>query len=172
MAEVSPGDPAAWHLVMVGDHETDSALGCYNEIAELRTDLGLTGRVTFTGFVSDDELAAFYNAASLLVLPSFDEGFGLPVVEAMASGRPVAVSNRGSLPALVGDVGLLFDPEDRTSITHTITRLLKEPALRHELGARGVARAAGNSRRGRCSGGSRVPTRLRRSAWGRPSATI
>ncbi len=145
MAEGPAGDSADWHLVLIGDHTTDSALGCYHEVERLRRDLGLADRVTFTGFVSDEELRGFYHAASLLVLPSFDEGFGLPVVEAMACGLPVAVSNRGSLPELVGDAGLTFDPENRTAISGAITRLLNDPDLRRELGARGVARAAGFS---------------------------
>src|SRR5262249_12915989 len=77
----SPGP--AWHAVLVGDYENDSFFGCHQELVELGRRLGLDGRVTFTGFVPDEHLVALYSAATLLVLPSFNEGFGLPVVEAM-----------------------------------------------------------------------------------------
>lgn len=136
---------AGWHLVIVGEYRTDTTLGCYQPIVELCRQLALTGRVTFTGFISDADLAILYNAASILVLPSLDEGFGLPVIEAMACGLPVAVSARGSLPALVGDAGLTFDPLDRSAMTRAIARLLDDTALRQELGARGLVRAAAHS---------------------------
>jgi len=145
MAEARASQHPDWHLVLVGDYTKDSALGCYDEIAAVRRDLGLTAHVTFTGFVSDQELRAFYHEASLLVLPSFDEGFGLPVVEAMACGLPVAVSNRGSLPELAGDAGLTFDPEDRSAISSAIARLLNDGDLRRKLGLQGRVRAAGFS---------------------------
>lgn len=142
LAAMPPRPGGDWHLVIVGDHTTDSALGCHETIAALRHDLGLGDQVTFTGFVSDDDLRAFYAAARLLVLPSFDEGFGLPVIEAMACGLPVAVSNRGALPELAGDAGLTFDPSDHAAIGAAIARLLDDEALRLERGARGIARAA------------------------------
>ncbi len=136
-----PAD-AGWHLALVGEYRSDSALGCYGEIAALRSALALTERVTLTGFVPDDDLAVLYHAATMLVLPSFDEGFGLPVLEAMACGLPVVVSARGSLPELVGDAGLTFDPTDRSALTRTIARVLDDADLRRELGTRGSARAA------------------------------
>lgn len=136
-----PAD-AGWHLALVGEYRIDSALGCYEEIAALRSALALTARVTLTGFVPDDDLAVLYQAATMLVLPSLDEGFGLPVVEAMAGGLPVVVSARGSLPELVGDAGLTFDPADRSALTRAIARMLADAELRRDLGARGSARAA------------------------------
>jgi alpha-1,3-rhamnosyl/mannosyltransferase len=145
LAAMPPRPGAGWHLVIVGDYTTDSALGCHGAVAALRRDLGLEDRVTFTGFVGDDDLRAFFEAARLLVLPSFDEGFGLPVIEAMACGLPVAVSDRGALPELAGDAGLTFDPHDDDAIGAAVARLLDDESLRQELGARGRARAAGFS---------------------------
>lgn len=133
---------AGWHLALIGEHRSDSALGCYEEIVALRAALALPGRVTLTGFVSDEDLALLYNAATMLVLPSLDEGFGLPVVEAMACGLPVVVSARGSLPELVGEAGLTFEPDDPSALTRTIARLLDDAGLRRELSIRGSVRAA------------------------------
>ena len=79
----------------------------------------------------------------MLVLPSKGEGFGLPVVEAMACGLPVAASDRNSLPEVLGGAGLLFDPDSDEAIADSILRLLREPQLRADLRARGLARAAG-----------------------------
>ena len=95
-----------WHLVLVGDYRGDSFWSCHRETVALAETLGLAERVTFTGYVQDEELVLLYNVATMLVLASMSEGFGLPVVEAMACGLPVAASNRNSLPELVGEAGL------------------------------------------------------------------
>jgi glycosyltransferase involved in cell wall biosynthesis len=76
----------------------------------------------------------------MLVLPSMSEGFGLPVVEAMACGLPVAASNRNSLPEIVGSAGLLFDPLSHEQIAEAITRLLSDEQLRAELRSKGLKR--------------------------------
>lgn len=131
---------ASWHAVLVGDNTSDSFYGCYQELLALRRELGLDDRVSFTGFVSNEELVVLYNAATLMVLPSFSEGFGLPVVEAMACGLPVAVSRRGSLPEVTGDAGLLFEPDDLPGMAEVIGRLLGDAALRSELRAAGLRR--------------------------------
>ena len=117
---------SAWHLVLVGDYAGDSFLGCYNEVLELSRSLDLAERVTFTGYVADADLVILYNLATMLVLPSFGEGFGLPVVEAMACGLPVATSNRNSLPEIVGEAGLLFDPLSHEDLAGAIARLLSD----------------------------------------------
>ena len=101
----------------------------------------MTDRVTFTGFVPDEDLVVLYNDATMLVLPSMSEGFGLPVVEAMACGLPVAASNRNSIPEVLGDAGLLFDPESHEQIAEAVGRLLGDEALRADLRARGLERA-------------------------------
>ena len=89
--------------------------------------------------MSPDELVALYRRASALVFPSLYEGFGLPPVEAMACGCPVATSNAGSLPEVVGDAAVLFDPRDPAAIAAGITEALDRT---DELTRLGLARAA------------------------------
>ena len=81
------------------------------------------------GYVDPDHRRALYEGASLLVLPSFDEGFGLTALEAMTLGVPVIASERGALPELVGDAGLLTDPDDPDTITAAIIRVLDDASL-------------------------------------------
>lgn len=131
-----------WHLVIVGEHERDPALGCHREVRELSRALDLHRRTTFTGYVPDEDLAALYSGATSLVLPSFDEGFGLPPVEAMASGLPVVATNRGAVPEVVGDAGILFDPGSRAEMTAAVERILSDDGLCRALGERGRERAA------------------------------
>jgi glycosyltransferase involved in cell wall biosynthesis len=100
------------------------------------------GRVWFTGRVDDEQLAAWYRGAVACVQPSLFEGFGLPVVEAMACGTPVAHSDRTSLAEVAGGAGLGFEPEDEAAITAAIDRIAFDGALRAELARRGLARAA------------------------------
>ncbi len=137
LARIYQTSDVTWHLALVGDYLSDSFHSCYQSLMFLRDKLGLQDRVTFTGFVPDDHLVALYNAATMLVLPSFSEGFGLPVVEAMACGVPIAASRRGSLPEVAGKAGLFFDPEDHAEMAATILRLLGSAELREELRAEG-----------------------------------
>mgnify|MGYP001564821186 CR=1 FL=1 len=74
-------------------------------------ELNLEGDVRFSGFVDDKDLPLLYSAADIFVCPSFYEGFGLPILEAMACGTPVATSNATSISEVVGDAGILFDPQ-------------------------------------------------------------
>jgi glycosyltransferase involved in cell wall biosynthesis len=97
--------------------------------------------VRFFGFVPDETLACLYRLASLFVFPSLYEGFGLPPLEAMASGTPVVTSNVSSLPEVVGDAALLIDPYEPESIADAMRRVLSDDALRDSLRARGFARA-------------------------------
>jgi glycosyltransferase involved in cell wall biosynthesis len=99
--------------------------------------------VTFTGFVPDERLAVLYNAATVLALPSFDEGFGLPAVEAMACGLPVLASRSGSLAEVVGPAGVFFDPRDHAGMSAALREVLDDPALRKSLAAEGLKRAGG-----------------------------
>jgi len=98
-------------------------------------------RVVAPGYVSDEQLAALYNLAELFVCPSLYEGFGLPALEAMSCGTPVAVSNVSSLPEVTGSAALTFDPEDTTAIAGAVRRLAAEPAMRAELSAAGLEQA-------------------------------
>ena len=101
----------------------------------------LAGRTRHVGYVEDSGRAALYRDASVLVLPSWDEGFGLPVVEAMAAGVPVIVSNRGALPEIVGDAGVVVDAADSAGLTAALEELLAHPAQRETLRQRGILRA-------------------------------
>jgi glycosyltransferase involved in cell wall biosynthesis len=130
-----------WHLALVGDHVDDRFHGCYEEVAALAAALSLERQITFTGYVPDEDLVALYNAATVLVQPSFNEGFGLPVAESLACGLPVAASRRGSLPEVIGPAGLLFDPCDHEEMAVTIARLLQDALLRQRLAAEGLRRA-------------------------------
>lgn len=102
----------------------------------------LHNQVCFLGSVPTPELAYLYNAARVFALPSFYEGFGLPPLEAMASGTPVVVSNVSSLPEVVGDAGLLVDPNDAEAWTVSLHRVLTDHALHAEMSTKGLARAA------------------------------
>ena len=104
--------------------------------------LGLEDRVVTTGFVATDDLPDLYQGADLFVFPSLYEGFGIPLVEAMAAGTAACVADRGSLPEIAGDAALLFDPTDASSIATAMERLLSDPVLGESLVARGRRRAA------------------------------
>ncbi|HTV01876.1 MAG TPA: glycosyltransferase family 1 protein [Luteitalea sp.] len=97
--------------------------------------------VRFLGFVGGDTLAALYRLATVFAFPSLYEGFGLPPLEAMASGTPVVTSNVSSLPEVVGDAAILVDPREATAIAHGLRRALLDPVLRAEMRERGLARA-------------------------------
>jgi len=130
-----------WHLVLVGDYSNDSFFSSYKEVVELSHALNIVDRVTFTGYIPDADLVVLYNLATMLVLPSLSEGFGLPAIEAMACGLPVAASNRGSLPEVAGEAGLLFDPSSEGEIADAIARLLGDELLRHEISRKAQERA-------------------------------
>ena len=100
--------------------------------------LGLERRVDFRGHVERDELAALYRGAQLLVFPSRYEGFGLPVLEAMASGTPVVATRAGAVPEVAGDAAVLVDPGDPAALAAGMERALAE---RERLAAAGLERA-------------------------------
>jgi len=105
-------------------------------------ELGLSQNVCFVGDVSNEDAAALYSTCEVFAFPSLYEGFGLPVLEAMACGAPVACGNTSSLPEIAGDAGLLFDPQDVEAIAATLQRAIADPELRSSLRQRGLERAA------------------------------
>ncbi|MEI8191423.1 MAG: glycosyltransferase family 1 protein, partial [candidate division NC10 bacterium] len=110
--------------------------------------------VVFPGFIAPEDLPSFYAGATALVFPSLVEGFGLPVLEAMACGTPVVCARAGSLPEVAGDAALYVGPLDVESIRTALRRVIEEGALRHGFGARGRARQCGRAPRARaCNGG-------------------
>lgn len=105
-------------------------------------ELGLEDEVLFPGFVPDDDLPAFYSAADLFVFPSLYEGFGLPVLEALACGTPVVASNAASLPEVAGEAALLVDPSSVEALVRAMLDVLNSSELRDDLRARGPIQAA------------------------------
>jgi alpha-1,3-rhamnosyl/mannosyltransferase len=99
------------------------------------------GHFHFLGFVSEEELIALYNRASAFVFPSRYEGFGLPILEAMACGCPVICSNTTSLPEVAGDAALLIDPQDPVALAEAIATILTDQERRTRLGLAGIQRA-------------------------------
>ena len=123
--------------------------------AELRAharQLGVEPDVRFLGWVSTEELEGLYAAAAGFVFPSLAEGFGLPVLEAMARGVPVACSNRGALAEVAGDAALLFDPESEQAIASAMRTLIEDRAEAERLAAAGRVRATGFSWRATAAG--------------------
>ncbi len=110
-----------------------------DEIAEL----GLGGSVLLPGFVADEDLPALYSGALALVFVSVYEGFGLPLLEAMACGTPVLASDVSSIPGVVGDAALLVDPLDPTAIAGGLTLLAEDPDTRARLVEKGLSRSSG-----------------------------
>ena len=97
--------------------------------------------VRFFGYVNEDTLAVMYRLAGVFVFPSLYEGFGLPPLEAMASGTPVVTSNVSSLPEVAGDAALLVDPYDPSAIADGIYTVLTDAAVRRDLRHKGAIRA-------------------------------
>lgn len=159
----------AWHLpgryaLFVGTNKPHKnlvgLLEAWSEIGESTCPLVVAGRrdprfpeaehqarrtdvdVRFLGEVPEGDLAALYTGAEALVMPSLREGFGLPVVEAMACGTPVACSNVTSLPEVAGDAAVFFDPRNASSMAETLAQLLGDGELRRSLSRRGLRRAS------------------------------
>lgn len=110
--------------------------------ASAARDTQRSGNIIFTGEIGDNDLAALLNTADALVFPSLWEGFGLPALEAMSCGTPVLSSDRGSLPEVVGDGGLYFDPLSSDALATQAIRLLTEPGLRDGLSRKALTQAA------------------------------
>lgn len=103
--------------------------------------LGLQDRVRFTGYVPDEDLPLWYNAATLLVFPSVYEGFGLPILEAMACGTAVVAANASSMPEAVGDAGVLFDPHNSVELAERMVSVVADPRQLAKMHERGLEQA-------------------------------
>ena len=123
-------------LVLVGKRDWQSG-----QLLEKIEELGVQDSVIFPGFVPFEDLPIFYNAAEVFVFPSFFEGFGLPVVESMASGVPTITSFGSSLEEVAGDGALLIDPRDTESITDALGKVLGDTDLQRDLAVRGLRRS-------------------------------
>lgn len=111
-------------------------------LMRLAQEAGLSeGELVFTGFVSDDDLLALYNACKLFVFPSWHEGFGLPALEAMRCGKAVLAANTSSLPEVVGRKDALFDPFDEGAMAELIERALSDDGFRHDLEKHGITQS-------------------------------
>jgi glycosyltransferase involved in cell wall biosynthesis len=113
----------------------------YTQVKERAAALGLGARVRFLGPVSNDDQPALYAAATVFVFPSVYEGFGLPVIEAMACGTAVACSSSSSLLEVAREAGMLFNPSQREEIIEVLSRLLSDEVLRDRLQLQGLEKA-------------------------------
>jgi glycosyltransferase involved in cell wall biosynthesis len=123
--------PEDWVLVLAGSH---------GYAAKMALD-GANERIQITGYLTEEELAGWYARASIFAFPSLDEGFGMPVLEAMAAGIPVIAGNRSALPEVSGDAAEMVDPESEEQLAEALCRLAGDEGRRRELIARGFDRA-------------------------------
>jgi glycosyltransferase involved in cell wall biosynthesis len=124
-------------LIIVGDRWYQGSAA-----EEKARSLGLNGRVKFLGYVPRSDLPGLFSGATALIYPSLLEGFGLPIVEAMACGTPVITSNNSSMREVAGEAALLIDPRSVTEITEAMVRVVEDASLRAELSAKGLKRSA------------------------------
>ena len=114
----------------------------YEQTLQRVTEMGLKSKVHFTGYVAQEDLPAVYSLAEVFVYPSWYEGVGLPVLEAMACGTPVVTSNISSMPEFAGEAGILIDPGSPDQIADALISLLKNPGERAQRSVAGLERAA------------------------------
>jgi glycosyltransferase involved in cell wall biosynthesis len=128
-------DPS-WRLVLIGS----SGYGAAEIYARIAASPAVE-RISVLGYVTREELAGWYARATIFAFPSLDEGFGMPVLEAMAAGTPVITSTRSALPEVAGDAALLADPEDTGALVYALQRLTEDEDLRTRLSGLGMERA-------------------------------
>jgi len=126
----------SWRLVLAGSKGYGAA-----EILDRIARSPARDRILVTGYLSKEDLAGWYARARIFAFPSLDEGFGMPVLEAMEAGIPVVTSNRAALPEVAGDAALLVDPEDTAALAHALGTLICNREFAEKLTRRGAARA-------------------------------
>lgn len=124
-------------LVLVGEDKKEVFHSYAGTIKRQIEELGLGGRAMFTGYLSDEELVVLLNLATVSVLPSLMEGFGLPAIEAAACGCPVIATKESPLPSLLGEGGLYFDPQQPEELEVALTRVLESATIRQRMGDAG-----------------------------------
>ena len=129
--------PSKYRLLLVGGDGYGS-----EAIHEFIRTESLGDRVKLLGYVEDARLPALYQAASVFLFPSFEEGFGIPVLEALANGVPVVTSNTSSMPEVGGDAALYVNPHDPAEIADTVVQAAEDSPLRATLIQKGLARAS------------------------------
>jgi glycosyltransferase involved in cell wall biosynthesis len=130
---------ASHDLVVVGDFSSNS--DDHGEVMKMAGQPRASGTINMVGLLSESDLVSAYREATAFVFPSFMEGFGITPLEAMSCGTPVIVSNRSSLPEVVGNAGLYFDPSDIDSIVDAITTVLESTLVQQALREKGLERA-------------------------------
>lgn len=138
-ADLLAAEPKLPHALVLAGKETWDSGRVREEIRRC----GLTERVALTDFVTEEELVSLYNAADLFVFPSFYEGFGLPVIEAMACGRPVICSSAGALPEVADRAAILVDPHRPAELVRSMREVLVDADLRQRLERLSLVRAGG-----------------------------
>jgi glycosyltransferase involved in cell wall biosynthesis len=129
------------NLVMVGEYEKEVFHSSFKDLRSRIQELGLADHVIFTGYLPDEELAILLNLATVLVLPSLMEGFGLPAIEAAACGCPVIATKASPLPSLLGEGALYINPTDTQDLEFSLRRVLSSEVLRRRMRAAGLAAA-------------------------------
>jgi glycosyltransferase involved in cell wall biosynthesis len=127
-------------LVLVGQRGPRETLDDYDHLVELVNTLGLTNIVDFTGYVSQEQLASYFQHALGYVFPSTNEGFGLPVLEAFSFGLPVIISRQGALMEVAGEAALILEKNEEESLFQSMKLLVDDPELRKVLGEKGRIR--------------------------------
>ena len=120
---------------------TSQVPGAREKLLELIETLGLQKEVIFVGYVSENDITKYYNAADLFVYPSLYEGFGMPPLEAMACGTPVVTSNVTSLPEVVADAAITTDPQDIDAFVDAMYKVLTDDKMRENMISKGIKRA-------------------------------
>jgi glycosyltransferase involved in cell wall biosynthesis len=129
-------------LILAGEYEKEVFHSSFQSIKRQIADLGINDRVLFTGYLPDKDLVVLLNLATVLVLPSLMEGFGLPAIEAASCGCPVIATTASPLPALLGDGGLYLDPTRPEDLELALIRVLSSESLRQRMRAAGLSAAS------------------------------